>query len=89
MAEIRRLQAELDQANQSVDDKLDRLEESGNGVIGLAKKLEDARATITALEEESARLRMKDERRTRRLQQTKCGKCRTKIDLRRLDADQR
>ena len=57
--EIRRLQIELDQANESVDDKLDKLEEAGFGVIDLSRALEDARRRIASLEEQ---LRNSEER---------------------------
>ena len=57
--EIRRLQMELDQANESVDDKLDKLEEAGFGVIDLSRALEDARRRIASLEEQ---LRNSEER---------------------------
>ncbi|KAL5513309.1 hypothetical protein ACEPAH_3707 [Sanghuangporus vaninii] len=50
--EIGRLQKELDMANESIDDKLDKLEEAGLGVVGLTKALEDARRRIVDLENE-------------------------------------
>ncbi|KAJ7781957.1 hypothetical protein DFH07DRAFT_1017858, partial [Mycena maculata] len=82
LAEINRLQRELDRANESIDDKLDKLEDAGLGVVGLTKRLEDARARIVALEEEIARLSRKDQRRVHRLQRARCQKCLTKVDLR-------
>ena len=48
--EIGRLQKELDLANESIDDKLDKLEEAGLGVVGLTKALEEARRRIMSLE---------------------------------------
>lgn len=57
--EIGRLQEELDFANESVDDKLDKLEEAGFGVIDLAKALGEARKRIELLEEQ---LRNSEER---------------------------
>lgn len=92
LAEITRLQRELDRANESIDDKLDKLEDAGLGVVGLTKRLEDARARIVALEEEIARLSRKEERRVHRLERARCQKCLTKVDLRsviRAEADER
>ena len=82
IAEINRLQRELDLANESIDDKLDKLEDAGLGVVGLTKKLEDARAKIVALEDEIARLSRREDRRNRRLERARCQKCHTKVDLR-------
>jgi predicted nucleic acid-binding Zn-ribbon protein len=82
VAEISRLQRELDRANESIDDKLDKLEDAGLGVVGLTKKLEDARSKIIALEEEIARLSRREDRRIRRLERARCQKCHTKVDLR-------
>jgi chromosome segregation ATPase len=81
LAEIVRLQAELGRANESIDDKLDKLEDAGHGVVGLTKKLEDARAKIVALEEEIARLSRREDRRLKRLERARCLKCRSKVDL--------
>lgn len=82
VAEISRLQRELDRANESIDDKLDKLEDAGSGVVGLTRKLEDARAKIVALEDEIARLSRKEDRRMRRLERARCQKCHTRVDLR-------
>jgi hypothetical protein len=87
LAEIARLQRELDRANESVDDKLDRLEDAGHGAVGLTRQLADARARAAALEEERARLERREARRTKRLARARCGKCRTKVDLRALEGD--
>lgn len=86
VAEISRLQRELDRANESIDDKLDKLEDAGLGVVGLTRKLEDARAKIVSLEDEIARLSRREDRRTRRLERARCKKCLTKIDSRALNA---
>ncbi|KAJ6581666.1 hypothetical protein B0H19DRAFT_929437 [Mycena capillaripes] len=91
LAEINRLQRDLDRANESIDDKLDRLEDAGLGVVGLTKRLEDARAKIVGLEEEIARLSRKEQRRVHRLERARCQKCLTKVDLRsviRADGDE-
>ncbi|KAF7370481.1 PACT-coil-coil domain-containing protein [Mycena sanguinolenta] len=82
LGEIARLQRELDRANESIDNKLDKLEDAGLGVVGLTKRLEDARAKIVALEEEIARLSRKEQRRVHRLERARCQKCLTKVDLR-------
>jgi chromosome segregation ATPase len=89
IAEIHRLQRELDVANESIDDKLDRLEDAGLGVVGLTKKLEDARAKISRLEDEIARLSRKEDRYSRRLARARCKNCNVKIDLPHLTADER
>lgn len=81
IAEITRLQRELDRANESIDDKLDKLEDAGLGVVGLTKKLEDARSKISALEDEIARLSRREERRLCRLERTRCQKCHTKVNF--------
>ncbi|KAF9038520.1 hypothetical protein BJ165DRAFT_1352368 [Panaeolus papilionaceus] len=88
LAEIQRLQRELDQANESIDDKLDKLEDAGMGVVGLTRKLEDARAKIARLEDEIARLTRKEDRRSRRLSRARCQKCYIKVDLRHLNSDE-
>lgn len=84
VAEISRLQRELDRANESIDEKLDKLEDAGLGVVGLTQKLEDARFKISGLEDEIARLKRREDRRTRRLQRIRCQKCHIKVDLSRL-----
>lgn len=93
LAEITRLQRELDRANESIDDKIDKLEDAGLGVVGLTRKLDDAKARIQFLQDEIARLTRRDDRRTRRLQRVRCKKCLTKVDLQglsqELDRDER
>lgn len=86
IAEISRLQRELDRANESIDDKLDKLEDAGLGVVGLTKKLEDARSKIVALEDEIARLSRREDRRIRHMERARCQKCHVKIDLRSINA---
>lgn len=88
-SEVARLRQELERANQSIDEKLERIEEAGMDVVSLTRQVEDGRARIAALEDEADRLLRKDDRRTRRLQKMRCGKCRTKIDARSIDADER
>jgi chromosome segregation ATPase len=82
IAEINRLQRDLDRANESIDDKLDKLEDAGLGVVGLTKKLEDARSRFVFLEDEIARLSRREDRRIRRLERVRCQKCHAKVDLR-------
>jgi predicted nucleic acid-binding Zn-ribbon protein len=82
VAEISRLQRELDRANESIDDKLDKLQDAGLGVVGLTKKLEDARATMTALEDEISRLSRKEDRLVHRMERIRCHKCHIKVDVR-------
>ena len=93
VAELARLQQDLDRANASIDEKLDRLEDAGLGVVELTQQLEDARTELLTLENENARLSRREERRIRRLERLKCNRCRTKIDTRGLtstgDADER
>ena len=88
-SEIARLRQELERANQSIDEKLERIEDAGMDVIDLTRKVEDGRARIASLEDDITRLSRKDDRRTRRLQKMRCGKCRTKIDVRSIDVDER
>ncbi|EGN96997.1 hypothetical protein SERLA73DRAFT_185262, partial [Serpula lacrymans var. lacrymans S7.3] len=81
LTEISRLQRELDRANDSIDDKLDKLEDAGLGVVGLTQDLEDARSKILVLEEEIAQLTRREERRLQRLERLRCQKCLVKFDL--------
>jgi predicted nucleic acid-binding Zn-ribbon protein len=93
LAEISRLERELGQANNSLDNKFDNLEDARLGFVGLTKRLEDARAKIITLEEEIARLSRKDERRIHRMERLRCQKCLTKVNthalILKLDADER
>ena len=93
VAELARLQQDLDKANASIDEKLDRLEDAGFGVVELTRQLEDARSELLALEDDNARMARREERRVRRLQRLRCTKCRTKVDTSGLtstgDADER
>lgn len=93
LAEIARLEIELDRANESIDQKLDELQEAGLDVVELTKNLEDARSSIVSLENEVTRLQRREERRLRRLQKLRCQQCFVKIDpprlLRAYEADER
>ncbi|KAG7094132.1 hypothetical protein E1B28_007744 [Marasmius oreades] len=81
VAELSRLQRQLDRANESIDDKLDKLEDAGLGVVELTEKLENARFRIRALEDELSRLKRAEELRVQRLQRVRCKKCLTKVDV--------
>lgn len=93
LAEIARLQTELDRANESIDEKLDELQDAGLDVVELTRNLEDARSSIVSLENENARLQRREERRLHRLERLRCQKCFVKIDPSRLqracEADER
>ena len=93
IAEIQRLERELGRANESIDEKLDRLENAGFGNVELEMRLNDERARTTVLEEDVARLDRREERRLRRLTKAKCPHCRQRMDLRSLnrvaDGDER
>ncbi|KAI0288447.1 hypothetical protein BC826DRAFT_1093036 [Russula brevipes] len=85
IAEIQRLERELGRANESIDEKLDRLENAGFGNVELEVYLNDERARTAALEEDIARLDRREERRLRRLAKAKCPRCRQTVDLRGLN----
>ncbi|GJJ11416.1 hypothetical protein Clacol_005649 [Clathrus columnatus] len=81
LAQIQTLQEELHVANDNIDQKVNKLEEAGMGIISLTEKLEDARTRTTTLEDEVGRLVRRDERRTRRLERANCKECGVKIDV--------
>lgn len=93
LAEIARLQSELDRANESIDQKLDQLEGAGFDVIGLSKNLEDARQQLVVSEKEVVRLQRREARRLRRLEKIRCQNCQSKFTSKQLqkiyDADER
>jgi hypothetical protein len=68
-------------ANDSIDEKVNMLEEAGMGIVGLTEKFEDARTQITVLEGEVTRLVRREERRVRRLGHARCLKCGGHVDL--------
>ncbi len=84
VAEIARLHQELERANESIDDKLDRLEDAGLGVVSLTEQLTDSKTRITCLEDELGRLGRKEERQIQRLEKLRCQKCSSKVDTRAL-----
>jgi hypothetical protein len=87
------LEKELGLANESIDEKLDRLEHAGLGNVELEMRLNDERVKTAALEGDIARLDRREERRVRRLAKAKCPHCRIHVDLRSLnrvaDGDER
>ncbi|KAI0045417.1 hypothetical protein FA95DRAFT_1495451 [Auriscalpium vulgare] len=85
LTEIQRLQQELDRANDDIDEKLDRLEQAGFGVVELTQQLDDERARMAVLDDDLARLERREGRRLRRLEKVRCTNCRTKMDLRSLN----
>lgn|SRR6266850_2714062 len=93
VAEIQRLERELGRANDSIDEKLDRLEHAGFGNVELEMRLNDERAKTAVLEGDIGRLDRREERRLRRLAKAKCPHCRHHVDLRSLnrvaDGDER
>ncbi|KIJ55564.1 hypothetical protein M422DRAFT_151101 [Sphaerobolus stellatus SS14] len=84
VSRIEKLKYELNLANDSIDDKVNQLEEAGIGIVGLTERLEDARARTVTLEEEVSRLVRRDERRIRRLERIRCLECGVKIDVSRV-----
>ena len=62
-AEIKRLQSELDKANEEIDEKLDRLNDVRFDSVKLTQQLEEERQRGAALEDEVARMGRKEERR--------------------------
>lgn len=82
LARLRNLEPE--KKNESIDDKLDKLEDAGLGVVGFNKKLEDARSKISRLDDEIARLPRKEEWYMRRFSLMGCQKCNIKVGLRKL-----
>jgi hypothetical protein len=84
VVEIQRLERELGQANESIDEKLDRLENAGFGNVELEMRLNNERAKTAMLEEDIAQLDRREERRLRRLAKAKCPHCWQIVDLRSL-----
>ncbi|KAI6112992.1 hypothetical protein F5141DRAFT_1188202 [Pisolithus sp. B1] len=81
LTEIARLQTRLDHANESIDQKLNQLEEAGLDVVGLTKSLQDTCEQLATSEREVARLQRREQRRLRRLERLRCQKCLVNIDL--------
>ncbi|KIM34091.1 hypothetical protein M408DRAFT_325604 [Serendipita vermifera MAFF 305830] len=80
--QISLLERELAHANENVDDKIDKLEEYGRGVVGLTDKLADAETRITFLDDEVKRLERREERRVRKARKgVTCGGCGGTVEL--------
>ena len=78
-ARLLQVDARLAEANESIDEKLDKLEEAGAGTVNLTKSLYLAREKITSLERELARLGRR-ERLIKKLQRCRCAKCHMRFD---------
>ena len=74
ITEIQRLETELGCANESIDEKLDRLEHAVFGNVEIEMRLNDECAKTAALEEDITFDR-REERRLRRLAKTRCPHC--------------
>lgn len=81
MEEISRLQHALDRANESIDDKIGKLEKQNSGSVDLTRKLEDARQHISTIEYELSMVKKQSERQAARLRHARCPKCHASIDL--------
>lgn len=81
VAKIKHLEQELHLANDSIDEKVNMLEEAGMGIVGLTEKLEDARTRTVTFEAEVRRLVRREERQLRRLERVRCLKCGGRVDL--------
>ena len=77
-AEVQRLQGELDLANESIDDKIVKLEEAGMDVVTVTKELRAARAKIISLENQLA------QRDASKVTSAKCLTCGGKAEKKRL-----
>ncbi|KAG8721405.1 hypothetical protein FRC08_013359 [Ceratobasidium sp. 394] len=79
-ARVAEVDARLAEANESIDDKLDRLEKASAGNVVLSKNLYLAKEKITSLEREVAHLGRREERLVKRLQRCRCAKCHMRFD---------
>jgi len=82
LRQISLLERELAHANENVDDKIDKLEEYGRGVVGLTDKLADAETRINFLDGEVKRLQRREERRMLKARKgTSCSVCGSGVEL--------
>ncbi|KAG8774532.1 hypothetical protein FRC20_005346, partial [Serendipita sp. 405] len=82
LRQISMLERELAHANENVDDKIDKLEEYGRGVLGLTNKLVGAESRVEFLQGEVKRLERRENRRARRaLKGVACHNCGDTIEL--------
>ncbi|KAH7335361.1 hypothetical protein B0J17DRAFT_719897 [Rhizoctonia solani] len=79
-ARLVEIDARLIEANESIDQKLDKLEAAGTETINLTKNLYLAKEKITCLERELARLGRREERLVKKLQRCRCTKCHMRFD---------
>ncbi|CAE6406017.1 unnamed protein product [Rhizoctonia solani] len=79
-ARLVEIDARLVEANESIDQKLDKLEAAGTETINLTKNLYLAKEKITCLERELARLGRREERLVKKLQRCRCTKCHMRFD---------
>ncbi|CAE6536534.1 unnamed protein product [Rhizoctonia solani] len=79
-ARLIEVDAQLAEANESIDQKLDKLEVAGTETINLTKNLYLAKEKITSLERELARLGRREERLIKKLQRCRCTKCNMRFD---------
>ncbi|CAE6401194.1 unnamed protein product [Rhizoctonia solani] len=79
-ARLIEVDARLVEANESIDQKLDKLEAAGTETINLTKNLYLSKEKITSLERELARLGRREERLIKKLQRCRCAKCHMRFD---------
>jgi predicted mannosyl-3-phosphoglycerate phosphatase (HAD superfamily) len=79
-ARLLEVDARLAEANESIDEKLDKLEEAGAGAVALNQNLYLSREKVTGLERELARLERREERLIKKLQRCRCAKCHMRFD---------
>ncbi|CAE7071135.1 unnamed protein product [Rhizoctonia solani] len=79
-ARLVEVDAQLIEANESIDQKLDKLEAAGAETINLTKSLYLCKEKITSLERELARLGRREERLVKKLQRCRCAKCHMRFD---------
>ncbi|KDN47664.1 hypothetical protein RSAG8_03454, partial [Rhizoctonia solani AG-8 WAC10335] len=79
-ARLVEVDAQLVEANESIDQKLDKLEAAGAETINLTKSLYLSKEKITSLERELARLGRREERLIKKLQRCRCTKCYMRFD---------
>ncbi|KAG8745658.1 hypothetical protein FRC10_007355 [Ceratobasidium sp. 414] len=79
-ARLLEVNARLAEANESIDDKLDRLEKASADTVASRKNLYLAKEKITSLEREVAHLGRREERLVKKLQRCRCAKCHMRFD---------
>ncbi|KAG8713310.1 hypothetical protein FRC09_018855 [Ceratobasidium sp. 395] len=79
-ARLLEVDARLAEANESIDDKLDKLEKASANAVTLSKSLYIAKEKITSLEREIAHVGRREERLVKKLQRCRCTKCHMRFD---------